>query len=109
MGKTIAVDFDGVIHRYLQGWNNGIISHPPVDGAFENIRKLRAEGYQVVIHTTRADSPERIDAVKEWLIFWDGGDIAELEITNVKPKAIAYIDDRAVRFTNWDDIRKHFC
>lgn len=112
MGKTIAVDFDGVIHKYSKGWLEGDIYDEPVDGAFAAITKLIDDGFTVVIHTTREDH----GAVRNWLIrqhYSRGGfpipwafDIA---ITNVKPKAIAYIDDRAVRFTNWDDIRKMFC
>lgn len=30
------------------------------------------------------------------------------EVTSEKPPAIAYIDDRAIRFTNWEDVRKYF-
>lgn len=108
MNKTIAVDFDGVIHRYSNGWQGGVIYDPPVEGAFEAIRKLLKEGYNVVIHTTRADTPERIQDVIDWLVTHGAEDLTPLEITATKPKAIVYIDDRAVRFTNWDDIRKLF-
>ena len=30
------------------------------------------------------------------------------DLTNQKPPAIAYIDDRAVRFTNWNDIGNYY-
>jgi len=29
-------------------------------------------------------------------------------VSNLKPPAIAYIDDRGIRFTNWADITKYF-
>ena len=107
--KTIAVDFDGVIHAYRQGWQGGVIYDDPVEGAFDGIRKLVKEGYLVVIHTTRAETPERTQSVRDWLHKHGAADLANLEITNTKPKAIGYIDDRAVRFTNWEDIRKRYC
>lgn len=109
MGKTIAVDFDGVIHAYRAGWQGGKIYDEPVLGAFAAIRKLIEEGYHVVIHTTRASSADAQADVRDWLAFHNGHDLAKLEITSQKPKAIAYIDDRAVRFTTWDDIRKLYC
>jgi len=105
MGKTIAVDFDGVIHSYENGWQDGVIYGLPVPGAFESIEKLIEDGFEIVIHTTRTNHA----AVEEWLHAHNASFVEYIEITNVKPKAIAYIDDRAVRFTNWDDIRKMFC
>lgn len=59
------------------------------------------ERHNVVVYTTR----ENHEAVREWL---KSSGFPELPITSMKPKAIAYIDDRAIRFTNWDDIRKYF-
>lgn len=104
MGKTIAVDFDGVIHQYSRGWQEGLIYDIPVPGAFDAIQQLLNEGFAIVIHTTRQDH----DAVRNWLYRNGAAWHSEVEVTNIKPKAIAYIDDRAVRFTNWSDIRKMF-
>ena len=33
--KTIAVDFDGFIHKYSKGWHDGSIYDEPVEGAAE--------------------------------------------------------------------------
>lgn len=30
---TISIDFDGVIHQYSKGWQNGEIYDPPIRGA----------------------------------------------------------------------------
>jgi hypothetical protein len=107
--KTIAVDFDGVLHRYSKGWQDGAIYDPPVEGAVEAFYKLIAAGFDIVVFTTRKDTK----AVASWMHkhfdfekrighFW------EPQITNEKPLALAYIDDRGIRFTNWPDILKYF-
>ena len=38
--KTIAIDFDGVIHKYSKGWHDGTIYDKANEGAFEFIREL---------------------------------------------------------------------
>lgn len=127
---TIAVDFDGVIHRYSKGWADGTIYDPLMEGAREGLRALM-EQQPVFVFTTR-----EAEAVMPWLeghgfsvtidercsaclgdgradcsgchgsgqlTFWDGRD--QLLITNRKLPAVAYLDDRAVRFTNWHQAR----
>ncbi len=106
---TIAVDFDGVIHAYSKGWHDGTIYDPPLPGALDGLRALM-EQHAVFIFTTRESSQ-----VTEWLIghgfdaitdnpgvrvFWDQR--GRLLVTNQKLAATAYLDDRAVRFENWD-------
>lgn len=108
--KAIAVDFDGVIHAYSKGWHDGSIYDEPVPGALAALRELMKK-YAVFIFTTR--NPEK---VLEWMHakfeipctcqanpemeFWNVQ--GEILITNQKLPAIAYIDDRAIRFINWD-------
>jgi len=101
--KIIAIDFDGVIHNYSQGWADGSCYDLPVTGALYAIQSLANKGYKVVIFTARDD----LKAVKDWFRqYYTEEGIPE--ITNKKPKAIAYIDDRGIRFTNWTDILKYF-
>ena len=116
--KTIAIDFDGVIHQYDRGWYDGEIYGEPVPGAFEMMAKLQQD-YDLYILTTRA-TPETwyrtngmtvfgVEAIRQWLEDKGAGEkLVNIPITNVKRAAIAYIDDRAVRFTNWPDVRKMF-
>ena len=61
--KTIAIDFDGVIHSYSLGWQNGSIYDLPVFGSQTSIKKLRNKGYRIVIFTAR----EELENVEEWL------------------------------------------
>lgn len=109
--RTVAVDFDKVIHAYRQGWGDGSIYDEPVPGALDALRTLMTS-YAVFIHTTRdmfqvADWLRdrgiecRVDAAKGSLRreFWD--EQGAVLVTNYKYPAVAYIDDRAIRFTNW--------
>jgi hypothetical protein len=108
MAQTIAIDFDGVIHAYSKGWYNGTAYDKPVPGALEAIDELM-KTYAVAIFTTRD-----VYQVGDWFVdhgrnnvtmvwtppFWN--DRGRILITNVKPAALAYVDDRAIRFVNWE-------
>lgn len=93
--KTIAFDFDGVIHRYSKGWQDGSIYDKPVEGIGIVIDQLRMAGYKVVVYSTRCSTPFGILSVETWLekhkIKVDG-------VTDTKPIAMAYVDDRAIPF-----------
>lgn len=104
---TIAVDFDGVIHAYSLGWCDGSIYDPPMPGALDGLHAVMDQD-AVFVHTAREPEP-----VAEWLTahgftcqtdhdgpFWNHRGV--LLVTNRKLAATAYLDDRAVRFTNWD-------
>lgn len=125
MSKTtrqrLGVDFDGVIHQY-DGWGDGSICGDPIGGALETIQKL-ATKFDVFIFTTRAreelnyvhlEADRQIPKIRFWLInhaSLRGLDVDFFEnivITDRKMPAIAYIDDRGIRFTNWSDIKKYF-
>ena len=101
-GRTpvLCLDFDGVIHRYSEGWQGGIIYDVPVDRCQESIAKLKGLGYKIVVLTARDD----LAPVWTWLnrhsIFVD-------EVTNKKPGAFMYVDDRGLRFTSWPDLLKY--
>lgn len=107
--KTIAIDFDGVIHRYSKGWHDGTIYDVPMDGAIEALERLMSRGYRMVIFTCRAETQEGAIAVYEWIDKHLNIDSRyNIEVTDKKPKAIAYIDDRGIRFTNWPDVLNYF-
>ncbi len=93
--KTVVFDFDGVIHKYSKGWQDGSIYDEPVEGIKDIIDKLRKSGYQVVVVSTRTAKREGLKEVISWLNKYH---IAVDDIQDTKPPAICYIDDRAITF-----------
>jgi hypothetical protein len=90
--KTVAVDFDGVLNTY-SSWHGPYELEELRPGAAEFLHDLKARGFYVVIHTTR-----NIAAVMDWL-FKRGllpGPVDD--VVNLKPVAVAYIDDRGLTF-----------
>lgn len=99
MKKTLAIDLDGVLHRYSKGWHDGSIYDPPMDGALEAVDQL-LNRYELVVFTARKD----LDLVRQWIFVNFPGWYPR--VTNIKPLAFAYIDDRAIRFTTWSGVLK---
>lgn len=110
-GRTIAIDFDGPIHNMDDGFREGELYGMAVPGAFKSMFKLIEAGYDIVIHTTRGSDPELKQAVETWIHDMQEitGYVFPFMVTSEKIPAISYIDDRAIRFTNWEDIRKLYC
>ena len=99
--KTICIDFDGVIHKYSKGWHDGTIYDPPSEGTWDALNEL-AEDYKIVVLTARARTPEAIEEIGNYLKAYDLDQFIT-NITNIKPAAAAYIDDKAIRFEgDWD-------
>lgn len=92
----IAIDFDDTLHLTSQpvpGKRMG----PPIKGAKEALLQLKREGHTIVVHTVW--SLDRQPVIREWLRFYG---IPFDSITNIKPEADLFVDDRAVRFINWE-------
>ena len=105
--NIIAIDFDGVIHSHHLGFHDGTVYGYPLDGAIDNIKKLAIK-YSIIVYTAKA-KPDRplvngktgIELIWEWLIKHDL-DLCIKEVTAEKPRAICYIDDKAIRFKSWN-------
>lgn len=104
--KQLAIDFDGVIHKNSKGFYDGTIYDDPIEGALDAVKTL-AKQYDIVIFTAKAKSDRPLlggktgkELVAEWLDKY--GLLAYIkDITSEKPRAIAYIDDKAIKFTSW--------
>ena len=105
--KRIMIDFDATIHKYSEGYKDGSIYDVPFDGIKEYISKLKKEGYEIFILTSRLSKSfngekviEQKRMIQEWL---DKYGIKVDGITSEKLPAILYIDDRGIFFKGkWD-------
>lgn len=86
--RTIALDFDGVLHCY-NGWNGGKVAGP-MPGAKEAVESLVADGQEVVVFSTRDAA-----MIRQWL---REHKFPELEVTSTKRPFYVIVDDRAVAF-----------
>lgn len=98
-GNSICLDFDGVIHE-MKGWlGDAVIPDDPYPGAKEAVEALRKDGYTVKVLSTRCRSVAGRVAVREWL---ENHGIVVDEVCEHKPAALAFVDDRAIRFESWE-------
>jgi hypothetical protein len=93
MPQTVLVDFDGVLHAYSRGWDDGTAYDPPKAGALDALKAMIASGYEPIIFSTRPR-----EQIAEWMHVQG---FPRLPITNEKLPAVALIDDRAIRFESW--------
>lgn len=95
---TLCVDFDGVVHSYDKGWQDGSIYGIVVPG-FAEWAKKAAVDFDLLVYSSRCSTPEGASAIAEWLHEQLGPDLAVLlTVTNTKPPAWLTIDDRAICF-----------
>jgi hypothetical protein len=97
MGLMLAIDFDGVIHdkaHPLPGMRMGA----PLPETAETMERLYNGGAQLIIFTVMATSPAGHKAVADWLDYYH---IRYHVITAIKPNADYFIDDKAIRHTDW--------
>ncbi|MFZ1973853.1 MAG: hypothetical protein WAU89_13465 [Candidatus Acidiferrales bacterium] len=86
---TLCVDFDGVIF-------DGLRIFPGCVEALARLQKI----YRISIYSARLTAAER----QQMKSILDNGKVPYDEILERKPEAVAYIDDKAVKFEGWDKI-----
>jgi hypothetical protein len=104
--NNISIDFDGVIHKNSKGFHDGTVYDEPIDGAIEAIKSL-SDRYNIVVFSAKA-KPDRplvngktgVELIWEWLEKYNLSQYVS-EVTSEKPRAIVYIDDKAIRFNSW--------
>ena len=105
--KQLAIDFDGVIHKSSKSFHDGTIYDNPIDGVEEALKQL-SKDYILIIYTCKAN-PDRplvngktgIELIWEWLNKYNLSQYIN-EIVYGKPNAKYYIDDKGIRFINWN-------
>ena len=106
--KLIMIDFDNVIHSMDKGFHDGTIYGNPIDGTKEALEKLSLK-YDISIYSCKAN-PDRpliegkngIELIWEWLHKHNLAKFIK-SVTYDKLNAVAYIDDKAIEFINWND------
>lgn len=104
---NLGIDFDKVIHKCSKGFYDGTVYDDPVNGVEEALKTL-SEKYTLICYTAKA-KPDRglvngktgTQLVWEWLKHYNLDKYIS-KVTAEKPRAVAYIDDKAIRFTDWD-------
>jgi hypothetical protein len=105
----LCLDFDGVIHSYERGWQDGVIYGKVTPGFFEWLEEA-VKHFTIVIYSSRSKTSEGLEAMRSWL---ENQNMAWLEkkypgkqdyvgptieFAHEKPPAHLTIDDRAITF-----------
>ncbi|MDB4414449.1 hypothetical protein N9265_00295 [bacterium] len=104
---NLAIDFDGVIHKNSKGFYDGTVYDEPVKGTEEALKKL-SNKYTLICYTAKS-KPDRglvngktgTELIWEWLNKHNFSKYIS-KVTSEKPRAVAYIDDKGIRFNDWE-------
>jgi len=109
--RRLLIDLDNVLYDYDERKDADgvpVLDNDPMPGAVEAVHRLVRAGYTYVVWTTRMymtkDKVKQEADIHHWLI--EHGFPKPEAVTCEKWPCLAMIDDRAHRFTNWEDIRK---
>lgn len=102
--KTVCIDIDGTISHYIE-WVDSTTFGEVLPHCAETIHHLKADGWYVIIYTTRADKAEISKFLETHNIPFDAINENPNQPDNAKggkPIADVYVDDRAIQFDgNW--------
>lgn len=106
--NQLAIDFDGVIHKNSKGFHDGTVYDEPVLGTIDALKHL-SKKYDIVIFSAKAKKDRPLingktgeELIWDWLVKYGLNHYIK-EVTAEKPRAVYYIDDKAIQFTNWED------
>jgi hypothetical protein len=98
MSKTVCLDFDGVMNTY-DGWKGPEYLFEPRQGLKEFLSKVNEAGFKIAVNSTRTAK-----SIYGWLDEHNLRIFVDL-VTDTKPPAVAYIDDRGICFRgNFDEV-----
>ena len=99
--KTIYVDIDGTLTLETEGFGNQAYQErTPILPAIDSINKLKKEGYQIILWTSRFSEDKTV--TEQWLKSYG---VKYDRIIFDKPFYVAFIDDKSwnsvAHFTNY--------
>lgn len=102
--RTVCIDIDGTISHFIE-WVDSKTFGEVLPHCAETIHHLKADGWYVIIYTTRADKAEISKFLENNNIPFDAINENPNQPDNAKggkPIADVYVDDRAIQFDgNW--------
>ena len=103
----IGIDFDGVIHANTKGFYDGTVYDVPLPGVRESLETI-SQKYDIIVYSAKArkdrmliNGKTGVELIWEWLEKYDLKKYV-VDVTAEKPRAVCYIDDKAIRFTSWE-------
>ena len=100
--RVIALDWDGTLIDHPPNISfTETLTYGPIPGAVKVLNYLANSGIEFYVLTARGD--HELERIKKWI---KRHGFPKMEVTNKKRPATMFVDDRAVRFTNWTDISK---
>lgn len=93
---TIVIDIDGTVAQKVENWDYA--NCEAIEGAVEKVNALHDRGAFIIFHTARPKKDYTVTVT--WLIK-KGFKFHQLVMD--KPLGDVYIDDKALRFVEWDD------
>ncbi len=104
----VCLDLDGTI-CYNKQINQKYEDVLPIEGAVEKIRQWKKDGHEIIIYTARNMATcnnslgkiikNQSSIITDWLNYYG---IPFDELWFGKPLADIYIDDKALKFENWN-------
>ena len=95
----IIIDLDGTICTEEKTFSRSLSK--PLEGAIECINQLHSEGHTIIIYSAR--SWQEYEMTSHWLSLHK---VKYDQLVMGKPIGDIWIDDRAIEFTDWADVKK---
>lgn len=93
----IIIDLDGTICTEEKTYSRCLAK--PLEKAIESINKFYDEGNTIIIHSAR--SWQEFEMTEHWL---KSHGVKYHQLVLGRPIGDVWIDDRAIRFDNWDNV-----
>ena len=101
MYKVVAFDFDATISTYDGVYRGDGVHGEPIRETVKAMRLLRERGFKLIIYSTKSTPTIRAYCEKHSVPYDYINENPEMEQGNPgKPRAHAYVDDRAINFHN---------